>query len=165
MKKKIIIFISWFLVILWMGLIYYLSDMNGVESTSKSEKAISTVIEKTVEVTNEVGITNKNPKSSKISKLSEFLDYPARKLMHASVYFVLTILVFNAFFQSDIKKRIFIYSILFAFLYACTDEYHQAFSGRTSSFIDVLIDTFGSLIAILMIKIIIRLKHKKIKQN
>jgi len=160
MKRKIIIIISWLLVLAWMGVIYYLSDMNGIESTNKSEKTINLVIKKTIEKTNEVGITNKNPNSSKVSEISEDLDYPLRKIMHAFVYFILTLFLINAFYQSGIKdKKMFIYSILICFLYACSDEFHQSFSGRTSSFIDVLIDSFGGTLAILIV--LISKKNKK----
>ena len=41
MKKKIIIIFSWLLVLMWMGLIYYFSNMNGTESTGKDESFVS----------------------------------------------------------------------------------------------------------------------------
>ena len=50
------------------------------------------------------------------------------------------------------KKTLFL-CLLICFLYACTDEFHQLFRERTSSFIDVLIDTSGGLIAVLIIKL------------
>ena len=144
-----------------MGLIYYLSDMTGIESTAKSEGTINTVIKKTIDTTNEVGLTKKNPNSPKVKKLSEFLDYPLRKLMHMSEYFILTLLVINALYRSGVKRKIFIYALIFSFAYACTDEFHQLFRERTSSILDVLIDTIGSLLAILLIKKIIKVKKIK----
>ena len=66
-----------------------------------------------------------------------------------------------------IKYSLFM-SILFSFLYACTDEIHQIFvPGRSAQFRDVLIDTlgasFGTLIAYLIIKLITKIKeHSKI---
>lgn len=54
----------------------------------------------------------------------------------------------------NLKKYLIILSFLF-FLYACTDEMHQLFViGRTSSFIDVLIDTSGSFTGIMIIYIL-----------
>ena len=43
-------------------------------------------------------------------------------------------------------------SLLFCFLYACSDEFHQLFiPGRSGQFIDILIDTSGALIMLLII--------------
>ena len=161
MKKVIIITLSWLLVLFWMGLIYYLSDMSGTESTNKSEKVINKVIEKTIETTNEIGITNKDPKSKNVQKTSSNLDYPLRKMMHFTMYLILELLLINALFRSGLKnKKLLIYSFIIAFLYACSDEYHQSFSLRTASFLDVLIDTSGIIVAILFVLFIKRLKKK-----
>jgi VanZ family protein len=46
-------------------------------------------------------------------------------------------------------KRIFVCSLVVSFLYACSDEYHQAFvPGRHASMDDVTIDTIGAWIAL-----------------
>ena len=162
MNKTLKIILSWFLVLSWMGVIYYLSDMSGDESTNKSEGAINLVIKKTLETTNEIGITKTNPNSQKVTVITDKLNYPMRKLMHASVYFVLTLFLINAFYQSGIKnKKMLIFSIIICFLYACSDEFHQSFTERTASFKDVLIDTFGGLISILLVKIISVIRNKK----
>ena len=165
MKRKILIIVSWTLVLVWMGVIYSLSNMNGEESTNKSEKTINLVIKKAVEATNDIGITNKNLESKKLNKISKNLDFPLRKLMHVTEYFILTLLLINAFYQSGLKdKKMFIYSLTISILYACSDEIHQAFADRTSSFIDVLIDTCGSLFAVFIIKIIKKFKKKYISK-
>ena len=161
MNKKALIIISWLFVLMWMLLIYYFSDMNGIESTTKSRNTINNVIEKTIEVTNEVGLTNKDISSPKIKQMSKNLDYPMRKLMHVFMYFILTLLLINALYQSGVKKNIYIFSILISFIYACTDEYHQSFRARTSSFKDVLIDILGGILAIILLKIIVKFKKKK----
>ena len=61
-----------------------------------------------------------------------------------------------------IKYSLFM-SILFSFLYACTDEIHQVFvPGRSAQFRDVLIDTlgasFGAIITYLIIKLFNKIK-------
>ena len=163
MKKKVIIIISWILVVSWMGLIFYFSSMNGVESTNKSVKAIETTIKKTVEATNEVGITNKNVESKKVAEVAEKMNFPVRKVLHALEYFVLTLLLINALYQSGVRgNKIYVISFVISVLYALTDEYHQLFTERTSSLIDVLIDTLGVILSIILINIILRLKKKKI---
>lgn len=167
MKKIIIITISWLLVIAWMGGIFYLSNMKGEESTAKSTKAVETTIKKTVETTNKVGLTNKNPESKKIKEKAKELNFTARKSMHVFEYFVLTLLLINALYQSGVKgKKIFLIALIISILYACTDEYHQYFRERTSSLIDILIDTSGALLSIILLSIIIKLrKRKNIKAN
>ena len=46
------------------------------------------------------------------------------------------------------RTRLF-FSLVLAILYACSDEWHQRFTpGRTSSIIDVFIDTIGSVIGL-----------------
>ena len=45
------------------------------------------------------------------------------------------------------RKKIFSLAIIFCFIYACSDEYHQSFvNGRTAQFSDSLIDVFGGLV-------------------
>ena len=111
-----------------------------------------------------MGITNKNPESKKIDQISNFLDYPLRKCMHASVYFILTLLLINALSKSNVKgKRIFYLSFIISILYACTDEYHQSFTNRTSSVVDVFIDSIGAFIAIYLVIFFIKIKNKKRK--
>ena len=159
MKKKIIIIVSWLLVLMWMGLIYYFSNMNGTESTGKSIKTIETTIKKTVEVTNEVGITNKNPDSKKVKEIAEGLNFPFRKIVHVIEYFILNLLLINALYQSGVKNKLFLISFIISFIYACSDEFHQSFTERTSSLIDVLIDMVGIFLSILMIKLVKKIKH------
>lgn len=99
-------------------------------------------------------------------QLIERLNKPLRKCMHASEYFVLSILIYN--FLKNLKIsgwKTVIISIGISFLYACTDEFHQLFvAGRTSQFTDVLIDTLGAIIGIAMVIIGIKIS-KKIKQQ
>ena len=76
-------------------------------------------------------------------------DFVLRKLAHISEYFVLTLLLMNALKQYRLsKKKIIIFSILFAFFYACSDEYHQVFiSAREGTVRDVFIDSIGIFLA------------------
>ena len=66
----------------------------------------------------------------------------------------------------DIKRAI-LYAVIFSIFYACTDEIHQYFiPGRAMAFKDVLIDSSGALVA--MIIVIINLKtniNKKSKNK
>ena len=58
-------------------------------------------------------------------------------------------------------KYSFFMSILFSFLYACTDELHQIFvPGRSAQFRDILIDTLGASFGIIITYLIIKLFNK-----
>ena len=57
-------------------------------------------------------------------------------------------------------------AILFVFLYACTDEFHQLFiEGRSGRFRDVLIDTAGGFLCYIIILIKNKRKKKNIRDN
>lgn len=71
------------------------------------------------------------------------------------LFCVLGILFFGSAYNGDnILKYVFI-ALLLAFLYACSDEYHQTFVvGRTGQFKDVLIDFSGAFIGVLIVSLI-----------
>lgn len=145
-------FVWWIFVILWAGLIFFMSSMDTNESNCKSKTIINDVVEKSVETTNEFGITDKHPSKNKMNQVIEKLNYPLRKAAHASEYFIFTILILIALKNSGVKgNKKFIIALVICFIYACTDEYHQTFvNGRTGQFSDILIDTFGGFISCLM---------------
>lgn len=163
MNKKLKIIISWCLVIIWMGIIFNFSNMDTNESNTKSKNTIEKVVDTTIDTSNKIGITKEEIDNDKKEDLTEKLNKPLRKCMHASVYFVLALLLLNAF--NILKKNIphkYLIVIIICFLYACTDEYHQTFvNGRTGQFKDVLIDTTGSIIALIIYNIIIYSINKR----
>lgn len=102
--------------------------------------------------------------SSKISN-----DLIIRKLGHFSEYMTLGFFSFsylsNFFIENskikDFKKTV-ILSFLFSVIYASTDEFHQTFVvGRDGNIVDVLIDSSGSLVGILLSSIVYFLVIKK----
>lgn len=169
MNNKITIIISMCLVIIWMVIIFNFSNMDTNESNTKSKDTIEKVVNTTINTSNKIGITKEEVNEDKIKEITEKLNKPLRKCMHASIYLVLALLLLNIF--NITKKNIthkYLIIIIICFVYACTDEYHQTFvSGRTGQFIDVLIDTSGSIIGLLIYNIINKLvgKHKKNNLN
>ncbi len=153
-KSKIIILIILGIIILcWGFVIYKLSDMNTTNSNGNSTNIITIFLERGLDFTNDLGITNSHPNESKVEHASRLLNSPLRKVMHASVYFVLSffiMLIINIIKKE--KKFLFslIITVLLCFLFALTDEYHQTLvMGRTGQFLDVLIDTSGALLGCL----------------
>ncbi|WP_371452184.1 VanZ family protein [Gemella sp. 20925_1_85] len=102
--------------------------------------------------------------SSKISN-----DLIIRKLGHFSEYMTLGFFSFsylsNLFIENNnIKdfKKTGILSFLFSIIYASSDEFHQTFvPGRDGNIVDVLIDSSGALVGILVSSIVYFLIMKK----
>ena len=164
MNNNYKILVSWILVLIWMITIFYLSSMDSEQSNTKSKETINVVVENTIDVTNNIGITNEPTTKDNINSIVNVLNKPLRKCMHATVYFVLVILVINAFNQMHLLTRVntYLYSIIICFIYACTDEIHQLYVvGRTGQFIDVLIDTIGALLGCLMFYRINKFQQKE----
>ncbi|MEK7188482.1 MAG: VanZ family protein [Patescibacteria group bacterium] len=81
-------------------------------------------------------------------------DFLLKKSAHIIEYAILTILLYRAFRNSQVKgaKRAMIYSILISIFYSITDEIHQSFvPGRESRIRDVVFDTIGASLAIYVI--------------
>lgn len=153
MNKKLILYIL--LTILCMVTIFCFSSKNTVESNGASKSIIRY----------SVGIYEKiTKKEVNEEKVITKLNYPVRKLAHASEYLIFTLLIILVLRNCHIKFKIsIVIALLICFVYACSDEYHQTFiNGRTGQFFDVLVDTFGGFIGVL-ISSFIEFKKKKIK--
>ena len=152
MKIKKIILTS--LLIIWMIVIFMFSNQNATKSESTSDKVASTIID-TVEVVTKEEITE-----DKKEILIEDTKFVVRKTAHFTLYFILGLLAYLTLKSYSIKK-IVIFSILFCFLYACSDEIHQMFlDGRTGKILDVFIDTIGSVVGIYLCLLVGKLKLK-----
>ncbi len=140
MKTKRIILI---ILLLALGiLIFSFSNENGKASNKTSDKVMNSVIDVYEDI-----------KDTEISKerrveLVNKTRVLVRKLAHFSLYFILGMLVYILLTTFNLKHPV-ILAILFALFYASTDEFHQLFiDGRTSSVLDIFLDTFGSVIGI-----------------
>lgn len=86
--------------------------------------------------------------SLKVGSTSQIVwtDFIIKKTAHIIEYGILSILLYRAMinYEVDKKKAIWI-SIVLAFLYGITDEFHQSFTpGRQPHLRDVIIDTIGA---------------------
>ncbi|MDD5141491.1 MAG: VanZ family protein [Verrucomicrobiales bacterium] len=83
-----------------------------------------------------------------------------RKCAHLTEYAVLALLVWRALHQSKTNLPTWSWpkvggTLLVVFIYAASDEYHQSFvATRTAHFSDVLIDTTGAAIALLVLRLL-----------
>lgn len=155
-KKKLRILLT-LLIIIWMGVIFCFSNQTGPKSSSSSQSVIYLIghISKT--------LTGHNIVNTLSTDAFSFIEFIIRKCAHMFVYFVLSILTMLLMFTYDtypLRFKCFI-SLLVSFLYACSDELHQFFvGGRSASFRDVMIDSTGACIGILLTLIIYTLIKK-----
>ncbi len=77
-------------------------------------------------------------------------DFLLKKSAHVIEYGIFATLVYRALINSNVtKSRSMWLSVLIAFMYGLSDEFHQSFTpGRGPKFTDVLIDTFGATLFI-----------------
>ena len=87
------------------------------------------------------------------------MDTYVRKLAHLTEFMALggsIYYMFNQVFKTHIAKK----SILLAICIASLDEVIQIYTpGRTAAIGDVLLDTIGSIIGILIMKVLLKLLH------
>ncbi len=80
--------------------------------------------------------------------LEKYVVY-VRKTAHFTLYFLLGLAYISLLKEFNLDdKKLLIYTIIFVFMYACSDECHQLFvPGRSGEIKDVLIDTTGGIVS------------------
>lgn len=146
MKNKKVL--RWSLLIGWMVFIFIMSSQNGDESTNQSNLVL--------QLFNLLGINLSD-------RFGELATLIIRKGAHFTEYCILYVLFYNVVkMYKDSRQAIFI-SIMCTFLYACSDEFHQAFvPGRGPAFKDVMIDTSGGVFGILIVKLYEKIRRKAV---
>lgn len=130
-----------------MTIIFLLSNQQALTSKNTSDNFIKNTA-------NVVSYLNNNVNTSFIIDNYTFI---IRKTAHFTLYLILGLLVYNV--CKDNKKRIII-SLFICIFYACTDEFHQLFViGRSCEIRDVIIDSIGSFIGIVIYNYIYRKRH------
>jgi VanZ family protein len=130
-NKTIIKYIS---ITTWMIVIFYLSNEPAVNSTARSSIFLHAI------------------QSIDILSLQNITELVVRKSAHFLAYFILGVLIFNVVKEYiSTTKHAILWSIAVAAIYACTDEIHQLYiSGRSGQLGDVLIDTTGAALGIII---------------
>lgn len=148
-KKRIFYAI---LVIMWMILVFVFSNQNGDESQSTSDIITDRIVQVVTKINSNIEYEN----------VKDTISFIIRKIAHFSIYFIGGILIFNFINTFSIKaKYAILTSIAISVLYAISDELHQLFiSERSGQIRDVLIDSAGAIIAIILIS---RIKGEKWK--
>lgn len=146
-RKKLV---SWLLVILWMALIFHLSHQ-PVEVSRELSKGVT---EKIVEVVEKI----EPNKEFNLSRANHLL----RKSAHFFSYFFLGIFLASALRKSGLSGyKLIGIAVLISVLYAISDEVHQLFvPGRGGQFKDVIIDSSGAIVGIVVYKFVGMLRSK-----
>jgi VanZ family protein len=130
-----------------MIIIFSFSMQNGEESAGLSLKIV-------------LFLQNHFPILKKVT----ILHFLVRKAAHMSEYGVLLLSFVYGFYKNKLSlNKVYLYSLLCTFLYACSDELHQYFvGGRAGQFKDVLIDTSGGIIMLIIIATLFHINKKRL---
>ena len=155
MVKKIIL---WILVVSCMGAIFLFSSQEASESSELSTGFIVSVI-RFFDVREAFS-------EAEIREISSALNSIVRAGAHFAIYGVLGFLIALLLGEYRVygAKRI-IYSLIWSFIYSCTDEIHQSFvPGRSAQISDIITDSLGAfsgaMLASIILIIIRQLKKK-----
>jgi VanZ family protein len=133
MKRK---YFKWVLVITWAIVIFMFSNQTGDISNNNNRFV--------VDLFKLIGVNLD-------SYFGDMANFIIRKLAHFSEYFIFYYLTYNALIENLSRKKALIASLAIIFIYACSDEIHQAFiPGRGPGIRDVLVDTGGGLLCMLL---------------
>ena len=147
------------LLVLWMGFIFSMSSENAEKSSNTSGQTIRVVL-------SAVPGFEEQPEEVKVN-IIEKLQFIVRKSAHFIGYMILGILASGLIlYYGNINKK-YLLAFLICVIYAISDEIHQLFvPGRAGQVRDVLIDSAGSLLGIILVmafeKLLIKFnkKHK-----
>ena len=139
--------LRWLLFLGWMIFIFYMSHQPGDKSSEQSRFVLY--------VFNLLGLKLD-------TYFGELATLIIRKGAHFTEYFILFILTYNVISLYVVERKARLYSVIFVFLYACSDEFHQSFiPGRGPAFKDVMIDTSGGILGYFCVSIYNKINIKK----
>jgi len=148
MSQQRTLIANWGPVIVWAAMIFYFSTESF--SSSQTSRFFGPVLEWVI------------PGLSPLQ--FEIFHFTIRKLGHWTEYFIFAFVVFRALrreFRSYSSLRHSALTVIIIFLYAVSDELHQAFvPSRSASFSDVLLDSFGGLSAIVWLALVAKWTKK-----
>lgn len=138
-----------------MGLIFWFSSQQGSDSSETSGKIVAIIQKLSVIIRgHDFSPANLDIVTKLVRKCAHFSEY--------ALFGWCTVFALTELFRS--KWVACIFSELFVFLYAVSDEVHQFFvPGRSMSPLDVAIDSLGALLGI-WIYIIFKREHKRKKK-
>ena len=149
MKKKRVI--TLILIIAWMILVFFLSNQSADDSETLSQGVLRTIL-KLFNLKGETLIITENL---------------IRKFAHLALYTLGGILIFMHVktYNLEDNSKVILTQVI-GTTYALTDEFHQLFIlGRSGEVRDILIDSLGIAIGMLVIVMIDKIRKKKEGSN
>ena len=160
LKKIIIRIISIIMLLATFFVIFGFSNQDGQASGETSRKVAGKIVD--------IFPATKNKSRQEKERIVENMQPIIRKLAHFSIYTLvgISMMTFMETFSLSTRKKIIV-SLIVGLLYASSDEIHQLFIlGRTAAVTDVLIDTFGVAVGILIVRgIVDKIIYKTSKCN
>ena len=155
--KKRLLLLRWIygtLCVAMMAVIFWFSAMTARESAAVSGKVTQVAVEVVYPEYRSL------PKPQKTGAFN-VMQHIVRKSAHLTEYAILGMFLMLLFSTFRIRLRP-LWALLSAAAYAATDEWHQAFvMGRGPMFTDVLIDSSGALLGILLMFLVILAFRKR----
>ena len=96
-QKKAVLWIS---VVVWMGIIFMFSAQNSTESSSLSGSVVGAILHAIKTVFPDI-------RQIELNHLQLWISFFIRKAAHASIYFILGILVYTAIGKKSAEKSVF----------------------------------------------------------
>jgi VanZ family protein len=149
-KQKLQLIISWFAVFLWMIFIFLLSSQTA-QASDRVSRAVTSIIVKLMGLFRQITL-----ETSTAQNWFNLMNNTVREYAHGTIYFILIILVCNAFSKSGVGGwKLYMFSFIFCAAYAVSDELHQLFvAGRGAEVKDFMTDCIGALMGIALYGII-----------
>ncbi|MFC4557540.1 VanZ family protein [Virgibacillus kekensis] len=169
MKAILLKYGYWLLPIAWMGIIYYSS------ATPYQEQNMKPFLSNTFDLSfltpwfDWINFTYHHSEVSvAVLGIEGFIEFFVRKGAHVGVFFVLMCLFYLALHKMGMtrlwKKSAIGFVLTVA--YAGLDEFHQSFTAnRTPYFGDVILDSFGALLAVICLTVFQRWAVTKQNRN
>lgn len=136
--------------LLWITFIYS-NSLKSKASSAAQSKPLEDLIKPPLEA---VGVKN---------DLDLWAELIARKGAHVAEFFLLTVLTCLALWAWGVsrKKSLWIATVI-SVVAAALDETLQIFSNRGAAFSDVLVDSVGVLLAVILFSVIYKIRKNKI---
>lgn len=144
-----------------MALIFAFSAEDAAQSTETSDTFVDVIVDTLVSACDgEIG-------ESDIASFHERVSFAVRKSAHFAAYLVLGVLTVSAVSQHGLSRpAVATASLAICAAYAAGDELHQYFvPGRACSAYDVVLDTAGSLVGIILALLVMRAAVRNLKNN
>ncbi len=155
LKKRLSTFFLIILTVLWLSVIYGFSGESSDASDSTSGAVTEAILDVTVKDFSDLSESDQKDMVDKY-------NHPVRKLAHFSEYALLGVLISLIYICCNFRStRLLVFSAATCVLLAASDEIHQIFvPGRACRFTDILIDSSGSVLGILIVIAIVSLLKK-----